>query len=82
MNTTDPTIDRLRTSAAALRTLQGPIEAGRPWPQRGVEHDAPESEWGPLEVLAHLVRIAHSNDRLLSYQGGIQISQTLATFPS
>lgn len=54
MNTTDRTIDRLRASAAALRALQGPIEAGCPWPQRRVEHDAPESEWGPLEVLAHL----------------------------
>lgn len=54
MTETIPMVERLRAAATALHTLRGPIEAGRPWPQRSVEHDAPESEWGPMEVLAHL----------------------------
>ena len=57
MNDTGPMIDRLRAAGAACRALQGPIEAGRPWPLRSVEHNAPEAEWGPMEVLAHLTEM-------------------------
>ncbi len=50
-------IHRLAAGAAAMDLLQGPIDAGRPWPVGPVGGEGPESEWGPPEVLAHVAEM-------------------------
>jgi hypothetical protein len=50
-------IERLVDADDAFVALERPIDAGRPWPEPGVSGDGPESEWGPLEVLAHVAEM-------------------------
>ncbi len=58
MNDSHPTIERLRTAAAAMLVTRPELDAGRPWPLHVVEHDTgPESSWGPTEVLAHVAEM-------------------------
>lgn len=54
----DRTIGRLRAATTGMIAKRAALEAGRPWPLHGVEHDAgPESAWGPTEVLAHVAEM-------------------------
>ncbi len=50
-------IERLVDADDAFVALEGPIDAGRPWPQPAVIGDGPESAWGPPEVLAHVAEM-------------------------
>jgi hypothetical protein len=50
-------IDRLTRAATTFDSLDGPIDAGRPWPLRAVTGDGPEAEWGPPEILAHVTEM-------------------------
>ena len=50
-------IERLVDADDAFVALEGPIEAGRPWPDVPVTSDDPESGWGPPEVLAHVAEM-------------------------
>lgn len=54
---TDAAISRLTAAATAMDRLQGPIDAGRPWPVGPVGGEGPESDWGPPEVLAHVAEM-------------------------
>ncbi len=50
-------IERLVDADDAFVALEGPIEAGRPWPEPAVAGEGPESDWGPLEVLGHVAEM-------------------------
>jgi len=50
-------IERLVVADDAFVALEGPIDAGRPWPDVPVASDDPESGWGPPEVLAHVAEM-------------------------
>jgi hypothetical protein len=47
-------IDRLTTLRAAYAAFRAPLQARGPWPLALDSGDAPESSWGPPELLAHL----------------------------
>jgi hypothetical protein len=52
---TDDDLDaRFAAAAKRLDELSGPLQAGGPWPLAERFDHAPEAEWGPREVLAHL----------------------------
>ncbi len=50
-------IERLVDADDAISALEGPVDAGRPYPVGPVSGDGPESEWGPPEVLAHVAEM-------------------------
>jgi DinB superfamily len=49
--------DRLAAAAAGLEALRGDVAAGEPWPLSDDYGTAPESSWGPKEVLAHVAEM-------------------------
>lgn len=50
----DDLIERLDEAATAFRALRGPVESGEPWPLSPAYGTEPESDWGPMETLAHV----------------------------
>ncbi len=57
MNSLAPLIARLDTAAAALEATQAAVQRGAPWAVGATERDAPEHEWAPVEVLAHVAEM-------------------------
>lgn len=53
----DPIADRLSAALTDFDALREPIEAGAPWPLADRWDDAPETQWGPPEVLAHVAEM-------------------------
>jgi len=62
----DPIAARLAAALADLEQLRRPIQAGEPWPLAERWDDAPETRWGPPEVLAHLAEMIDYWDGELS----------------
>ncbi len=62
----DPISLRLTTALADLERLRGPIHDGGPWPLADRWDDAPETHWGPPEVLAHVAEMIDYWDGELS----------------
>jgi hypothetical protein len=55
---TDVTLlQRMHEGAARLATTRPGVVAGAPWPLAARFDDAPEAEWGPPEVLAHVAEM-------------------------
>ena len=53
----DALADQIRDAHRRLESLRPAIEAGAPWPLAARFDHAPEAEWGPPEVLAHLAEM-------------------------
>ncbi len=62
----DEVADRLAAAGARLARLRPAVEAGAPWPLAERFDHAPESSWGPQEVLAHLAEMVGYWDAELS----------------
>ena len=50
-------VDRLAAGAADLESLRPAVVAGEPWPLSEAYGAEPESDWGPKEVLAHVLEM-------------------------
>ena len=55
--TDDTLLQRLHEGAARLATTRPGVVAGAPWALAERFDDAPEAEWGPPEVLAHVAEM-------------------------
>jgi hypothetical protein len=55
--TTDDLLQRSRDAAARLGATRPAVIEGSPWPLAERFDDAPEAEWGPVEVLAHVAEM-------------------------
>jgi hypothetical protein len=49
--------ERLDAAHAALLSMRGAVEAGRPWPLATAFGIEPEASWGPPELLAHVTEM-------------------------
>jgi hypothetical protein len=53
----DDLLDRLHAAATRLSSTRPGVVGGAPWPLAERFDDAPEAEWGPPEVLAHVAEM-------------------------
>lgn len=53
----DPIATRLSAALQDMDSLRADIAAGGPWPLADRWDDAPETEWGPPETLAHVAEM-------------------------
>lgn len=54
---TDPVTERINAALVRFDAVRPAIEAGAPWPLAERFDDAPEAQWGPPEVLAHVAEM-------------------------
>jgi hypothetical protein len=53
----DPVTERVLAALARFERVGPALEAGAPWPLAERFDDAPEAQWGPPEVLAHVAEM-------------------------